>query len=459
MRSPTLGAGLGAVAAGVGASIGSGVLVDNSFLTHLATGRLIVDGHLPRTDPYTFTAAGEPWVVQSWLASAIYGLLDDVGGLGAIRLLMVATGAVLGLLTWALTRPAPSLLVRLALTGAGLYIGSVMWPHRPLLLGLVMFGLAVLAAEGRLDPRALLPIGWLWVNVHGSWPMGLVVIGCLYVGARLDGGPGTVEWRSMLWLGGGAALGALNPYGPKLILFPVHLLSRRDSLQGVVEWQAVDFSRGTDWVFLGLLMLAVVAIRRQPTWRATVPLVVFGAAGITGLRNVPLTVLAILPGLAAGLGDLGGIRADRRSPLARPLALLGVAGIGLAVVTVERTENFADDSYPVAADAWLREHDLDPATHRVIARELVGNYFEARYGATGTVFMDDRIEVMPAAVVDDHRALLRGEPGWEERLRRYEADAVLWEVDSALAELLELSPEWEVVHRDADWLVAVPRSG
>lgn len=452
----TLGAGLGAIAAGAGAAIGSGVLSDNSFLTHLATGRLIVDGDLPRTDPYTFTAAGESWVVQSWLASALYGFLEDVGDLEAIRLLMVATCAALGGITWALTRRAPALLVRLGLTGVALYIGATMWPHRPLLLGLLGLGLALLGAEGRLDPRVLAPVGWLWLNVHGSWPMGLVALACLYLGARLDGDEGVAERRSLLWLGGGMAAGLLNPYGPALLLFPLQLLSRRESLEGIVEWQAIDFSRGSDWAFLLLVVVAVVGIRRNPSWRATVPLVVFGAAAVTGLRNVPVAVLVMLPGLAAGFADVGGIESDRRSPMARPLVALGVAIVGLAVVSVGRTQDFADDAYPVAAARWLEENDLDPATTHIVAREIVGNFFEARYGATGTVFMDDRIEVMPAEVVEDHRLLLRGEPGWEDALERYEPAAVLWEVDSALAELLERDEDWTIAYRDDDWLVAVP---
>jgi hypothetical protein len=452
----TLGFGLGAIAAGVGASIGSGVLSDNSFLTHLATGRLIVDGTLPRTDPYTFTAAGESWVVQSWLASALYGLLEDLGGLEAIRLLMVATCAALGAITWALTHRAPSLLVRLGLTSVSLYIGSVMWPHRPLLLGLVFLGVALLAAEGRMDPRPLLAVGWLWVNVHGSWPMGLVALGCFYVGARLDGDEALQERRSLLWLGGGMALGVLNPYGPALLLFPVHLLSRRESLEGIVEWQAIDFSRATDWAFLLLLVVGIVGIRRNPSWRATIPLAVFGVAAITGLRNVPVTVLVVLPGLAAGFADVRAMAADRQSPLGRPLAALGVVMIALSVMSVGRTQDFADDSYPVAADRWLQDNDLHPASHRIVAREIVGNFFEARYGATGTVFMDDRIEVIPPEVVADHRLLLRGEPGWDEALERYEPDAVLWEVDSALAQLLERDDDWTITYEDDDWLVAVP---
>ena len=79
ITQPTLGGALGVLFVGAGAAIGLRSLADNSFLTHLATGRLILDsGSVPSHDPYTFTAAGEPWTVQSWLASLLYAVAEDV---------------------------------------------------------------------------------------------------------------------------------------------------------------------------------------------------------------------------------------------------------------------------------------------------------------------------------------------------------------------------------------------
>ena len=67
-RSVGLSTLLGACAALVGAGIGARRLDDNSFLTHLATGRLMLEDGIVRTDAFTWTSAGEPLVVQSWLA-------------------------------------------------------------------------------------------------------------------------------------------------------------------------------------------------------------------------------------------------------------------------------------------------------------------------------------------------------------------------------------------------------
>ena len=64
---------------------------------------------IPRHDPYSFTAHGAPWVVQSWLASMLYGWVDSWFGGQGLRVLMGLTTAALGAMTWRLTRPARTL--------------------------------------------------------------------------------------------------------------------------------------------------------------------------------------------------------------------------------------------------------------------------------------------------------------------------------------------------------------
>jgi hypothetical protein len=450
------GVGIGWVVAGVAALAGAAALADNSFLTHLATGRLILDGDLPRADPYTFTAAGESWIAQSWLASVLYAGAEELGGLGGIRLLMAATTAVLGALTWALTAGASPLVGRLLVFAPAFVAGFDAWSERPLLLGLAALGVTLLAAEGRVDPRWLVPVGWVWVNVHGSWPLGFVALACLAAGRRLDGERPEVELRAGAWLLGGTVLAAVNPYGPALLVFPLQLLSRRESLSGIVEWGPMTFDSVGQWAFLALVVVGIVAVTRRPSWRATVPLVVFAAAALTGLRNVPVAALVLLPGAAAGMGGIGSLRVEGRSAAGRPLALAGVALLAVSAVSITRSSDFDDEPYPVAAATWLEDNGLGPAEHRIVARELVGNWFEARYGATGQVFIDDRIEVIPVSVVRDHRALLAGDPGWQEILERYEPAAVLWESESPLAALLDLDEAWEIAYRDDAWVVAVP---
>jgi hypothetical protein len=446
----------GALVGAVGFLAGSSALADNSFLTHLATGRLIWSGAgFPHEDPYSFTAVGEPWVVQSWFASVIFGAVDDLWGLAGLRILF---GILIGTTLvgcWSLTRPAGALVRRVGAIVPVLVLAVEGWDERPYVFAFGVLVVALLASEGRIDPRWLVPAGWLWVNTHGSWPLGILAVGSLWAGARFDRGSGGAEWRSALWLGGGMVAGIANPYTFRLLAFPATAISRRDVFRDIKEWQAPTFDNTAQYAFILVLLLAVVAVTRRPRWRAVVPLVVFVPLALTSARNLDVAALVLLPGIAAGLA--GAEREPDRLRLpALPLAAAAAALLVVGVLRVGPSDDFNDAPYPVAATDWLEDHGVAPTDGRVIAREYVGNYFEARYGTDAEVFVDDRFELFPLEVLRDARTLSSGGPGWGDVLERYDADAIVWEVRSPLGELLALAEGWRITYEDEKWLVAVP---
>src|SRR5688500_6952739 len=98
LTPPTLESLFVATFALLGLRIGLRPLGDNSLFIHLRTGiDLVRTGHVPRTDPYTFTSGGDPWVVQSWLASAAYGVAERLAGFAGVR---VFHGLAYALLAW-----------------------------------------------------------------------------------------------------------------------------------------------------------------------------------------------------------------------------------------------------------------------------------------------------------------------------------------------------------------------
>ncbi|MFN8019732.1 MAG: hypothetical protein U0P45_16680 [Acidimicrobiales bacterium] len=164
---------VGLLLAIVGLRIGLDSLHDNSFFTHLATGRWILDHHsIPRRDIYSFTAHGHPWTVQSWGASVIYALTQRVAGDVGLRALVAACTTAMAVLVWRLTSRAEGLVGRLAIAVPAIAVGASLWVERPLIFSLLFLMAVLFAVEDRLDPRWLLPIMWCWVNVHGSFPIG-----------------------------------------------------------------------------------------------------------------------------------------------------------------------------------------------------------------------------------------------------------------------------------------------
>jgi len=458
---PGAGLGLGPVLAALagtwGLLVGVTRLHDNSFLTHLATGRLILErGGVPRVDPYSFTAAGDPWVVQSWLASLVYAGTEELGGLGAVRLLNGALCAALGVLVWALTARSRSVAVRVAVTAAVLAAAPDLWSGRPLLFGLIGLALVLLAAEGRLDPRWLVPAGWVWVNTHGSFPLALALLVLLAVGTRLDTGAWGGERRVLGWAAAGLALGAVNPLGPRLLLFPALVGGKSEAFRSVAEWQPPGYDTLAQSLVLAVLLAGALGLARRPSWRAALPLVAFGGLALTATRNGAPFLLVAAPVLAGAVPDLGPAVAGVRRAVLRPAAV-AVAVLALVFgVAALQGPHTALGAYPVDAVAWMEDEGLWGPEARVVAPDYVGNYREALRGEEAGAFIDDRVDMYPLALIQDYRTLLDAGPGWPAVLARYRATAVLWPAESPLGGALARDAGWRVVHRDERWQVVVP---
>jgi hypothetical protein len=453
-RIPSLGAVCGQIVALVAALIGTAELHDNSFFTHLATGRLLLDeglgqlwGGMP--DPYTFTSGGRNWIVQSWFASVLYAGSEELAGAAGVRLLTAVTCAALGALAWRLTRPAASLIPRVALVGAVLTIGASTWTSRPFLFGLVCFALTLLVAEGGLDPRWLVPIGWFWVNTHGSFPLGVVMIALLALGRRLDGERADTERRALEWsVAGIVAGGILNPVGPTMLVFPITMLARSDVLAQIVEWQSPDFADTWARVFLLMVLAGIVAVSRRPSYRAALPMAVFLGASLLAMRNANVAVLALLPGMAAASAGLGSIDGGERRPMLRSASVVLAIATPVLVVSACLPGDFNYQGYPTPALEFLDENGLLRGGARVASQDYVGNLLELDFGRDAHAFIDDRFEVHDRQLIDDFAELRAGRPEWQDVLDRYDIDVVLWQRNLPLGSLLLESADWRVVYDD-----------
>ena len=460
-RGPTLVQSIGWLMVAIGFLIGSRVISDNSFFTHLATGNLILDNQaVPTADVFSFTAAGEPWTVQSWFASVWYRTIYEVAGLEAVRVANGLIAAALVATLWRLTSKARTLLPRVLLTGSALTIGAMMWSPRPLLFGLLCFALAIEVVETPKRPLWLLvPIMWLWVNTHGSFPLMFLFLGAVGVGQLLD--DRTFKRRDVeagIWLIGGTLVGALNPLGIKLLTFPFELLAKREALEDVAEWMAPSWERPSEWVFVLLVFVLFLAAKLGASWRHLLPAFGFFVTGLLAVRNINPAALVMAIGAAPALAALPGtLEGKARSVASRGIAALSAALLAIVAVNAFLTPGIDYEKYPVLEVDWLEAQGLvaQPDVN-LVHRDTTGNYLELRFGVDARVFMDDRFDMYPMQVIDDHAALYFG-GDFAEILGRYEANAVLWESEGDFADWLRSSDSaWTVTLDGEDWIVAVP---
>ena len=436
--------------------LGTLPLNDNSFFTHLATGRIILDdGRVPTTDPYTFTAQGEPWTVQSWLMSVQYAGAERFGGDVAIRLLVTVLLAVAASLLWRLSRPCESLLLRVVLVAMAMVVASGAWSERPYMIGAIGLSVVLLALAGSGPPWVLVPLLWVWGNSHGSFPLALALCVATIAGAHLDGDRRQalgVELRVTGAVALGAMLAVASPLGLDALLFPLRAVTDTSSFAQIVEWQAPALTSASDRAFLLLVLLAVAALVRVQRWRLALPALLFIAAALVARRNIVMALPVLVAVAAAGAPSLGSLRAVDRPTLGRPLVLVAaVLPVLIAVVSLGGP-GLGLGAYPTRALAWV------PADGgRTATQDFTGNLLEVLDGPVGQVFVDDRVDMLPPDLVDDVVTLNRGGGEWDSVLDDRGIDVVVWRSDDPLGSLLAASSEWRTAYSDADWTVAARR--
>lgn len=444
----------------MGFRLGVSPINDNSMLTHIQTGiDMVRTGGIPRSDPYSWTARGTSWVVQSWLPEWSYGLAHRLGG---FRLVVLEQAVLMAGLAWLMVRLAragsPSRTAMAGLISIGMAFRF--WTPRPLLVGLICMALTITIVERRRSTWLLVPVVWFWVQSHGSFPLGLAWLAARALGEGLD-------WKgwprdAMSYIGAfviGLAVAAVNPLGARLLTFPVTLGQRREAFERIVEWMSPNFHNGDAQIALVFLVPALLLlVRARLPWRDVVPVVAFLAAGLLASRNLPVTAIVFAPVLGRAFRRPESAPARRvdspsQERLNRGLAVTVAVAFLLFGAAILSRPGLRLAAYPEEAITYMERQGLLTDPHRIAHRDFVGNYLELRYRGRVPVFIDDRYDMFPRDVSRDYRELQGATSKALQVLDDRGVDVVLWDKDHSFANLLLVSGRWQEAHVDEEWVV------
>ncbi len=441
----SLGAIMGLVGAAA-ALVASRPLSDNSFLTHLATGRLILDRGVPTDNPFLFTGTGFP--VPSWWWSVLLAGTERVAGPAGIRILTAAVAFVLGAVLVRLTRPTGAaqrqgLLATVLPASLALFCVFHFLSGRPHLAGFLLLALALLVWNEHRSPWWIVAIFAVWVNVHGSWLYGVAVVGLFGLARAID--DRRLRPRDV-WAVGASLLGvviggALYPTAFQIVLLPTRQFGdpvEREALQAYREWAHVSFDQPMLWALIALGAVALVGALRHRRFASAGVVVAMMVMGWSGARLVPIAAVSLVPFAAVALRDVGSLGLPSGVWVRRSWAV-SIALIAATITSCVATPAYQMDRYPVAAVDWLEARGLVADRTRVLSHDYVGNYLEWRYGAEANAYVDDRPD---AATLVQYRRILRLEDGWRDEFDAVDPQVVLWRTDSPLTEELRDSDDW-----------------
>lgn len=418
----------------------------------MAVGREIVQtGQIPAVDTFSQTMKGQlyPSYSMFWLMEVFFYLIYSVGGPALIvfshSLMVSAAYAIILYLCWKISGSwrvaAFSMLFAAAL-------GINDWNVRPqavafLLGALYLMAIYQLRAGGSRGWLLAFPLGMLvWVNSHGSFFTGFVLLGLWLVQALWDGWRGVAEerWKvlrmALLGLLGAALSALLNPRGLGILSYLAGMLANSPVQNLVTEWAAPSFGTLHGALFLvGLLFTAagLMVSPKRPTIYQLLTFLFFAALGLRTIRGAIWFGLVMAPVLAdhfkavATLVNRPG--GDDRIPMAVTRCLNAIlAGLILLMALVslpwfkdrlplpELKRGLISVETPVDATEFLLDNQLPgPLFHHM----AYGSYLIWAAQPGYPVFIDPRIELYPYSLWTDYITISSAFGDWSSQLDQY----------------------------------------
>jgi len=475
-----------------------GLLGDAGIGWHIRTGELILANRsVPHADPFSSTISGKPWYAWEWLYDAAVAAIHHWAGLNGV---VFASALVIALTFTMVFRrmlaQGANLVVAVGLLLLAFAASTLHMFARPHVVGwlltLVWFEILDQFEAGG-NPRSLLWLPLLmllWVNLHGGFVLGLILLAvyCLaalsgyLAGRSMEGRRASgVRLQALTWAGViSLVLTFANPYGYKLHIHIYRYLTDRFLMDHIDEFLSPNFHGLPQKCFAGLILLTIVGIAAGRKRLCISHLLVIAFAIYTGLyaaRNVPVSSMLLTMIIAPQLSWWLRETAAGHSITARTRQFAGtLESFSDRMGALDsRLRGHGWPAFALVLGLWICGHNGQLGTRRVMAAEFDasrfpvaaanvleqsgiqapvfcpdrwGGYLIYRLYPEVQVVVDDRHDLYGAEFLKRYLKIMHGQPGWQDALGERKTGWILVPPDSTLNSLLTTTHAWKVVYQD-----------
>lgn len=485
---------------------------ENDLFWQLRTGHDIVQsGSIPHKDPYSWTRLGHSWTVHEWLSLILFWIAYSKGGgfFGVFVLKMAVIGATTALqFTYLCRASGYRLIPAFLLTVVALWAEQSGFEARPQIFTYAFLVICTsIVLTGRDSDFAgnrillLIPLFFVWANLHSGVLVGLALMGCWSAGDLLDGYLGPISPVSAAAIKRGLRLSLLTgicllatfitPYGLAEPEDFVKTIENGSVLNNVSEWASPTLHSAVGINFLVVVLLMATGLiftRRRILTGDLFATVIVVHSALFAVRNVPLFayvgLMTLCPHLFSAISSIlgeeritpaGNVRYTLFSKYPSPFPAIVCAtgcltlAILSTIVSLKLNLDWQEDS-DVGIGTRLSNSNVDLAYQPDGAVALLNSgIFPTKwkmyndYNDGGyliwklhryPVAIDGRADVYFGDTVEDYLRINRMSYDWKQIIDKYSPDFVLTSSDQTLPKLLICSRDWALVYVGNDNLDA-----
>lgn len=457
---------------------------DCGTYSHTMYGNVMLQqGSLIRTDQFTCSKFGQPWIAQQWLSEVVMALLHRIGGLDT--LLLAATLLVSLTFTgiWLrLYNSGMHLLITVLILLMTFSAATMQFLIRPLLVTMaalgLLFSMLIDIEAGKRPPGhllILLPLFWVWANSHGGYLAGIGTLGLTVFGwtiLHLLGCASPLSSRRRLFIAWSSVFFAcgmsfLGPYGFDLPITWATIIDSSQVKMLIIEHMPLyKFADGIIPMILMVLYTVFLARFADRPVRVTwlIPIVWFLLAW-SRIRNAPLFAITA----AIAFADLYA-HSSRRTRIAETKPLYALAGdrpqarlplrTAVVLLLIGLWLQASGSSIPLLGAGWAKpDHSRWPMELIPVIQEYAGRatpnkavFTEFNLGswAVGVdsrlrVTIDDRCELFGDLLMREHYESASDSRLIASWVTTFTPSAALTSPDSGFDRWFRSAPGWRVV--------------
>lgn len=459
-------------------SRGAQMLGDGDTGYHIRAGEWILENSsIPRFDMFSFHIPPLPWTAHEWLSEVIMALIHRVSGLTGIVVFFTFLLALTSylLFKWIRSREG-NILTTVGVVLLATAASQIHWLARPHVFSLLLFFLWFSILDdyrnGVRNRLILLPlIMLLWVNLHGGYVSGFLLIGIFIAGEIPGLFSKEVEIRVparqrltafLITTAVCLPIACINPYGYHILLFPFNLVSNKLIMDNVLEFLSPNFHEPNPFKYLLMLLIAILALSRERLRCTELLLIlVFLSMSLYSVRYITLFAIIVAPLLVRQadilLGESSGLLAAALKNRSRNIAAIDVEAGGImwpilsvllvcsAVASGVVHYEFNPATKPITAVRFLQKVSLQG---NMFNNDEFGDYLIYSSWPRYKVFFDGRSDMYGSGRLKEYMKIRSFEVGWEKILDKYGITWIFIEANAPLTRFLRERDDWELIYQD-----------